>query len=133
MFFTGADPPSPGHVGIVTGPGQMIDAPYTGADVRYDSYSYPGSGDMQVVGFGRIPDTAPGSPAGSGGSPGGDGGLLGGLGSAMSGIASDFDGMAKILSWVSLPSNWVRIFAGIGGTVFLGAGVWFLMQEAGKS
>jgi hypothetical protein len=40
-FFYGGEtkPPRPGHVGIVTGPGKMIDAPYTGVDVRYDSFS----------------------------------------------------------------------------------------------
>src|ERR1039458_7209717 len=41
VFFFGGEtrPPRPGHVGIVTGPGKMIDAPYTGVDVRYDSFS----------------------------------------------------------------------------------------------
>jgi hypothetical protein len=135
VFFTGSDPPSPGHVGIIVGPGKMIDAPYTGANVQVDSFSNPGSGDMQVVGYGRVPSTSPGSVASPGGSSSGDsgdGGLLGGLGSSLGSIADDFEGLAKILTWVSLPSSWVRIFAGISGAVFLGAGVWFLMQEAGN-
>lgn len=41
VFFYGGETsgPRPGHVGIVTGPGQMIDAPFSGVDVRFDSYS----------------------------------------------------------------------------------------------
>ena len=30
---------APGHVGIVIGEGLMIDAPFTGADVRIEPYS----------------------------------------------------------------------------------------------
>jgi cell wall-associated NlpC family hydrolase len=38
VFFAGSDGTAqePGHVGIVVGGGLMIDAPYTGADVRVD-------------------------------------------------------------------------------------------------
>jgi cell wall-associated NlpC family hydrolase len=38
VFFAGSDGTAqePGHVGIVLGGGMMIDAPYTGADVRVD-------------------------------------------------------------------------------------------------
>ncbi len=44
MFFPGSDDTmtSPGHVGISVGNGMMIDAPFTGANVRYDSIA-PGS------------------------------------------------------------------------------------------
>jgi cell wall-associated NlpC family hydrolase len=40
VFFAGSDGTmtSPGHVGIVIGNGVMIDAPYTGVDVREDTY-----------------------------------------------------------------------------------------------
>jgi hypothetical protein len=158
VFFTGADPPSPGHVGIVTSPGKMIDAPYTGADVRVDSYDYPGSGDMKVVGFGRVPSTSPGGAAGSGG--GGPSilgdfldGLLGqlggqslpqdasgnaltginGVGGALAALAKEFEGVAKILDWLQLPSSWARIFAGIGGAAFLGAGIYLIGKEAKTS
>ncbi|MBO0819972.1 MAG: C40 family peptidase [Nocardiopsaceae bacterium] len=39
VFFTGSDgtPTSPGHVGLYVGDGEIIDAPYTGAPVRFDS------------------------------------------------------------------------------------------------
>jgi len=51
VFFVGSDGTlsTPGHVGIVTGKGMMIDAPYTGADVREESYTtIPG-----LAGFAR--------------------------------------------------------------------------------
>lgn len=38
---------SPGHVGIVIGDGIMIDAPYTGVDIREDTYL----GVADLVGF----------------------------------------------------------------------------------
>jgi peptidoglycan hydrolase-like protein with peptidoglycan-binding domain len=54
VFLFGGEtrPPRPGHVGIVTGPGKMIDAPYTGVDVRYDSFSTMTTiGPMDFYGF----------------------------------------------------------------------------------
>jgi cell wall-associated NlpC family hydrolase len=44
VFFPGSDGTmtNPGHVGIYAGNGLMVDAPFTGADVRYDSIA-PGS------------------------------------------------------------------------------------------
>jgi cell wall-associated NlpC family hydrolase len=41
VFFTGSDgtPTSPGHVGFYVGNGEIIDAPYTGAPVRFDALS----------------------------------------------------------------------------------------------
>lgn len=58
VFFVGSeiDPP-PGHVGIVVSPGQMINAPFTGAVVRTDNYSLSGSGVNKVLGFRRLPNT----------------------------------------------------------------------------
>ena len=56
VFFVGApeETGSPGHVAIVTGPNEMIDAPFTGAVVRYDKFQDPGTGYMQVVGYGKF-------------------------------------------------------------------------------
>jgi cell wall-associated NlpC family hydrolase len=53
VFFAGTDGTltAPGHVGIVSGPGMMIDAPFTGQVVRQESYA----GSPSLVGF-----TAPG-------------------------------------------------------------------------
>lgn len=54
VFFVGAeiDPP-PGHVGIVVTPGTMIDAPFTGVDVRQDHYA-DGPGVNRIIGYGRL-------------------------------------------------------------------------------
>ena len=51
VFFAGSDGTmtAPGHVGIVTGPGTMIDAPYTGQAVRQESFR----GSTGLVGFTR--------------------------------------------------------------------------------
>jgi peptidoglycan DL-endopeptidase CwlO len=55
VFFAGSDgtATSPGHVGIVTGPGQMIDGYGSGTDVRSESYGLPSSapGLANPVGF----------------------------------------------------------------------------------
>jgi cell wall-associated NlpC family hydrolase len=52
LFFAGSDgtASSPGHVGIYVGNGQMIDAPYTGTDVRQQSVS----GGEPVVAIRRV-------------------------------------------------------------------------------
>lgn len=57
VFFAGADgtPASPGHVGIVIGNGEMIEAYTTGYPVRISTYGKPSSppGDQVVAGFTR--------------------------------------------------------------------------------
>jgi len=55
VFFAGSDgtPANPGHVGIVTGPHQMVDAYGSGTDVRSETYGLPNSapGLTDPVGF----------------------------------------------------------------------------------
>jgi len=55
VFFAGADgtAKAPGHVGLVIGKGQMIEAYATGFPVRISTYGTPNSppGDRKVVGF----------------------------------------------------------------------------------
>lgn len=41
LVFFGADPAHVTHVGIVVSPGEMVDAPHTGAVVRIEPYSWP--------------------------------------------------------------------------------------------
>jgi peptidoglycan DL-endopeptidase CwlO len=57
VFFAGSDgtAASPGHVGMVIGHGQMIEAYATGFPIRIASYGTPSSaqGDQTVVGFTR--------------------------------------------------------------------------------
>ena len=57
VFFAGSDgtPTSPGHVAMVIGHGQMIEAYATGFPIRIATYGTPSSppGDQTVVGFTR--------------------------------------------------------------------------------
>jgi cell wall-associated NlpC family hydrolase len=57
VFFAGPDgtPQAPGHVGVVTGKGEMIEAYATGFPVRVSTYGQASSpsGDQTVVGFTR--------------------------------------------------------------------------------
>jgi cell wall-associated NlpC family hydrolase len=41
LVFFGANPADVTHVGIVVSPGEMVDAPHTGAVVRIEPYSWP--------------------------------------------------------------------------------------------
>ena len=41
LVFFGADPADVTHVGIVVSPGEMVDAPHSGAVVRIEPYSWP--------------------------------------------------------------------------------------------
>lgn len=74
VFYAGADGSltAPGHVGIYVGNGEIIDAPHTGANVRFDSLigisGYVGATDPYTAG----PDigTAPLLPAGGVAAPG---------------------------------------------------------------
>jgi cell wall-associated NlpC family hydrolase len=67
VFFAGADgtPASPGHVGLVIGHGEMIEAYATGFPVRVASYT-----NRNPVGFTR-PGIKPGATAGASASPSG--------------------------------------------------------------
>jgi hypothetical protein len=64
VFFVGdpIDPP-PGHVGVVTSPGTMINAPFTGTVVRYDHFSPGGQGVNRVMGYRRITGVQPSTSA----------------------------------------------------------------------
>src|SRR5215469_13671828 len=52
-FFVGAPEEAgpPGHVGIVVAAGRMINAPFSGDAVEYDSFSENGTGDNQFMGY----------------------------------------------------------------------------------
>ena len=73
VFFAGADgtPAAPGHVGLVTGKNQMIEAYATGTPVRVSAFGTAQSppGDNKMVGFAQ-PWTASAAAA-SGAGPGG--------------------------------------------------------------
>jgi hypothetical protein len=135
VYFTGADPPSPGHVGMVDKTGttfSMIDAPFTGVDVRQDTFTVPGQGDMHIVGFARVPGlTGLGAQENIDSSAPALGG--GGVLSLPSQVTSFFDDMTRFASaamWVVNPENWMRIIAGLLGAGLAVAGVGFLIKAA---
>lgn len=134
VYFTGADPPSPGHVGVVDTSGHwtMIDAPQTGQTVHQQSFSVPGSGQSTVVGFARLPGVK-GAAGGSAGAGGGGGG--GGLFSLIMPPAAlqFFDDASTFVTaamWIMNPENWLRIIAGGAAVLFAVAGALFLMRAA---
>jgi cell wall-associated NlpC family hydrolase len=57
VFFAGSDgtPTDPGHVGLVIGKNQMVEAYATGFNIRISGFGTPTSapGDQTVVGFTR--------------------------------------------------------------------------------
>jgi peptidoglycan DL-endopeptidase CwlO len=73
VFFAGSDgtTTAPGHVGLVIGHGEMIEAYATGFPIRISTYGKPNSapGDQTVVGFTRPWAHAGVSLPGSSGSP----------------------------------------------------------------
>jgi hypothetical protein len=131
VYFVGADPPSPGHVGVVDTPGHwtMIDAPQTGQTVHQQAFSVPGSGVMHVVGFARLPGVkgAPGASAGAGGG----GGLLGlFLPPAALAFFDDAAHFVNSAMWILNPENWLRILAGAAAVLLALAGAGFLLRAA---
>jgi cell wall-associated NlpC family hydrolase len=57
LVFFGSSPSDISHVGILSGPGQMIDAPHTGASVGYETFPAAiGSlwGSDKVIGYGEV-------------------------------------------------------------------------------
>ncbi len=90
VFFAGSDgtTTNPGHVGIYIGNGQMIDAPYTGADVRVDPVGNPVA-IRRVVPAAGVPTGASANPATTAGAvPGLPGAGTTGTGSATASTAS---------------------------------------------
>jgi hypothetical protein len=133
VYFVGADPPSPGHVGVVDTSGHwtMIDAPQTGETVHQQSFAVPGSGENAVVGFARLP----GVKGAAGGSAGAGGGGGGGLFSLIMPPAAlqFFDDASTFVTaamWIMNPENWARIIAGAAAVLFAVAGALFLMRAA---
>ncbi|HEY6275600.1 MAG TPA: NlpC/P60 family protein [Streptosporangiaceae bacterium] len=136
VFFTGADGASPGHVGIVSESGThwtMVDAPYTGVDVRQDSFSVPGSGEMRVIGFGRPPGVAGGGVSANIG-PGqfkGGGVFSLSLPGPVGQFFTDAENFAHAAMWWVNPENQLRVIAGVFGGLLLIAGVLVFARAGG--
>lgn len=155
VFSDWGDGPN-SHVGIAVGDGKIIDAPHTGAVVRYDDLT---SGYLaHVTAVRRIPlgGGAAGGGTGSGGGAagggaGGGGGLLSRFEGALNTIERTFTGpyneiaqplqdigsaateMAGIgdkLLKLFLPSNFLRVVSGLAGAILIIFGIWMLTLEA---
>lgn len=144
VFFAGSDgtAAAPGHVGIYIGGGQMIDAPHTGTVVQIGGIGgNVGFRRMSVAGAEQQAVSSTIAAAGNSSfvSALGDvfndvtGGLLTwpaqfiGAVSDIDQWAGDAYGAAKLFFQ---PSTYVRIGAGIAGTVFLILGIICLTREA---
>jgi hypothetical protein len=116
MQFPG-DNASPGHVEVYIGGGQVLgaDDPAQGVAITSLASNLP-----NVVGYGRVPNSAV-STASSGG-----GGLLS-LPSDVLGLFDQATSFATKLLWILNPENWARIIAGLFAAFLLIAGLGFLI------
>jgi hypothetical protein len=145
VFSDWGDGPN-SHVGIAVTPTKIIDAPHTGAKVRYDDLSKSYLDHVTAVRrvtpntFGKIPD----APKGDGSLTSTFEGVLNGLtqtftgqyaeiakplqdiGSAFIEIASIGDMFLKLF----LPSTWIRLMSGFLGLILILFGIYFLAREA---
>lgn len=133
VFSNWGDGPN-SHVGIATSAGQIIDAPHTGAFVRYDTLS-PGyishvTAVRRVTGtYGQSGITGRGTEVGG---AGGGGGLFDPIIQPFTDLAAaagQVGRFADLLSKLALPSTFVRVAAGLGGAIFVFLGVWLLTKE----
>lgn len=131
VFAAGSDgtAAAPGHVGMYAGGGQVIEAPHTGAVVRFTPLSAFGATSYRRI-IGSV------SGAGTGGGSVQQAGL-GNLFSFPAEILNffktgvdDLNSTANFLSAFFKPSTYVRIGSGLLGFLFLGAGLLFLIREA---
>jgi hypothetical protein len=149
VFSDWGDGPN-SHVGIATSGSQIIDAPHTGAFVRYDTLS-PGylshvtavrrMDGVTGAGTGTIPTKGNPDPFGGGGlitpDPGGIGGGAVGnvwdsflqpvrdIASAATSTKTVADNVVKL--WA--PTSIVRGFAGLGGILLIIIGLWVLTRD----
>lgn len=139
IFSAGTDGSAraPGHVGIYVGSDRILEASHTGTVVHV--LPYDTDYKARTVGIGRIPALSGGGtgsviPIGAGdtspqGSSGGDGGG-GSIFQIPAEIANFFGEALKLFTAFFKPSTYVRIGAGLFGTILLVAGLWFLVKSA---
>lgn len=132
VFSDWGDGPN-SHVGIAVTPSKIIDAPHTGAVVRYDDLN---SGYLSHVTAVRRLDLAGGE--GQAGQTITSGITIPGVGD-ISDFLQPFKDIAhaaatgenianKALSLFA-PSNFIRVIAGLGGVILILIGIWFLSRE----
>jgi hypothetical protein len=120
------------HVGIAVSPTEIIDAPHTGADVRYDNLT---SGYLSHVTAVRRLEQVTGSTsvAGAVAAAAVDPLLL--IADAIKTAAAPLGEVGKTADWImklAMPSNFIRIVCMIAGFVFVGWGVILLAREVRK-
>lgn len=127
VFSDWGDGPN-SHVGIAVSPTQIIDAPHTGAVVRYDTlgadYLTHVTAIRRIGGIGGSVADAASSAAG---------GVLDGIANAIRTAAAPLVSVGKLTDQafkIFLPSNLVRLVAGIAGMVLIGWSVVLLAREA---
>jgi hypothetical protein len=76
-----------------------------------------------------VPGAGSGSPSSSGSPTLLD--SLGNISDALTGMEKDAAQFMRDVLWISNPSNWVRIFSGVFGFLFLVAGLYFVAKGAG--
>jgi hypothetical protein len=120
--------PSPGHVGIYIGNGNVYSARGTASGIGIDSLASWGSA---IVGYGRIPGidaTASSSAAST--TTGGGSDILGWL-TGSTGFLSDFKDLFTIFHNLISPSFWLRIGAFFIGSALLIFGIYALVKANG--
>jgi hypothetical protein len=133
VFSDWGDGPN-SHVGIAVSGNQIIDAPHTGAVVRYDTLS--GGYLSHVTAVRRVGGVNKGtrelSPLDAAIANAGNINPLDRLADAVSGMGSAVASVGKVADLVTkafIPSNFVRLVAGGAGMIFLLIGVWLLTRE----
>lgn len=130
VFSNWGDGPN-SHVGIAVSKNQIIDAPHTGAVVRYDTLSP--SYLSHVTAVRRL------AGGGSGISVGGVGGAIAdatgltAIGDAIKTAAAPIASVGKLsdqLFKIFMPSTFIRVVAGLAGGLLLLWGVFLLAREA---
>jgi NlpC/P60 family len=144
VFSDWGDGPN-SHVGIATGPNQIINSPTTGQTVSYASLS--SSYRQHITAVRRLADVSgtidPHLVAAAGANAAADAagsdplnGIVGPLVGPLRDIAGSIGSMGRLSDLFAkafLPSNAVRISAGLGGFAFILLGVWFLSREVRSS
>lgn len=125
------DGASPGHVGVYSGGGKLIEAPRTGVPVHEivldSSYQDHVKGYKRLAGVAATGD----SPTAAGGGGGTD--LKSVLAGGIGGIASEFATASDFVAKLLMPATWIRVAAFFIGGGAVSAGIWMLLQEAGES
>ncbi len=130
VFSDWGDGPN-SHVGIAVSGSQIIDAPHTGAVVRYDTLT---SSYRQHITAVRRLLADDGSGVGAGGItvptklPLPTDPIVEPLKDIAASI-KDVRGIADKAFSVFLPTNFMRVVAGLSGVVFILIGIWFLSRE----